>query len=51
MPSDITTPAPAAAIDRLTLTSESVRGAGTEGAVLCSCCYCGGCACFADDAE
>ncbi len=44
MPSDITTPAPAAAIDRLTLATDSVRG--TESSSLGH--YC---TCFADDAE
>ncbi|MFM8352206.1 MAG: hypothetical protein ACKN9D_14220 [Actinomycetales bacterium] len=44
MPSDITTPAPAAAIDRLTLTTDSIRG--TEALD-----YRQPTQCFADDAE
>ncbi len=44
MPSEITTPAPAAAIDRLTLATDSVRGAESSSVGPF-------CACFADDAE
>ena len=47
MPSDITTPKPAGAIDRLVLTTETARGTGPStfqcAAVMCPC--------FADDAE
>ncbi len=46
MPTEITTPAPAAAIDRLTLATDGVRG--TEVAFVN---YCGFGSCFADDAE
>lgn len=48
MPSDITTPAPTAAIDRLTLGTEAVRGTDTSTIVFCgsSCC-----SCLADEAE
>ncbi|MFM7147270.1 MAG: hypothetical protein ACKOW5_13165 [Actinomycetales bacterium] len=34
MPSDITTPAPAAAIDRLTLTTDSIQGTEASGNFL-----------------
>ena len=47
MPSDITTPAPTAAVSRLTLATEHVRGTGTENSAACMCV----CPCFADDAE
>jgi len=47
MPSDITTPAPAAAIDRLTLTTDSARGTEASSWGM----MCAACSCFADDAE
>jgi hypothetical protein len=62
MPSDITTPASKASIDRLTLGAEPVRGAHPDAWGICAClctesetapsgislCACG-CACAADD--
>jgi len=48
MPSDITTPAPAAAIDRLTLATDSIRGTEASSEIHDGCFSC---ICFVDDAE
>ena len=49
MPSDIRTPDCAAAVDRLSLVADTVRGARSS--IIASCWTCGSCACFADEAE
>ncbi len=47
MPTEISTPAPVAAVERLTLASEAVRGAEQAFSMV----PIFGCSCFADDVE
>lgn len=47
MPTEISTPAPVAAVERLTLGSEAVRGAEQALTIACSL----ACTCMADDVK